>query len=248
MRVSTLPWELQRSAPRDVRLTAGGRALVILAWLLTAGALSAGAALYAEARRQSNAALEMDRRGVAAPALVDRVWRTNGDDKPAYVAFHFDAKGARIDGESRMQVPVWRELRPGSTVRVRYLPENPRRWAVTGERRNRLPFGVAYVVSLTLAAIALSCAAAVRWQRVLLREGRPARATVTAVTTQQGSHSSQTVMAYEFSLFGGGTRTGKATVTKPPPVGTTISIVYDSDQPKRNRPYPFSFVTVDREF
>ena len=54
-------------------------------------------------------------------------------------------------------------------------------------------------------------------------------------------------MAYEFRLFGGGMTTGKATVSKAAPIGTAISIVYDSDQPKRNRPYPFSLVTVDRE-
>jgi len=89
----------------------------------------------------------------------------------------------------------------------------------------------------------------VRHQRTLLREGRPARATVTSVKKHHGSHgATHTVMAYEFPLFGGGTTTGKATVNKPPAVGATISVVYDSDQPKRNRPYPFPLVTVDRDF
>lgn len=249
MRMSSLPWELQGSAPREVRLTAGGRALVLLAWLLAAGALVAGVALYAEAQRQSAAALDMDRRGVVVSAFVDRLWREKSDDDdPAYVALHFDASGARIEGKSRMALGLWRELRAGSTVRVRYLPENPRRWVVDGARRDRLPFWVAFLVSSTLAAVAFLCATAVRCQRTLLSEGRPARAIVTAVKKHHGSHgTTHTVMAYEFPLFGGGKTTGKATVSKPAPVGTAISIVYDSDQPKRNRPYPFSLVTVDRQ-
>jgi hypothetical protein len=249
MRMSPLPWELQGSAPRSVRLTGGGRALVVLVWLLTAGAFSAGAALYAEAQRQWNAVQDIDRRGVPVPAVVDRVWRKNDDGKPAFAAFHFDANGTRIDGQSRMQISVWRELRAGSTVRVRYLPENPRRWVVDGARRGgRLPFWVAPLVSAALAAAAFLCAAVVRWQRTLLSEGRPARATVTAVKKHHGSHGeAHTVMAYEFQRFDGGTTTGKAAVSKPGPVGTKISIVYDSERPKRNRPYPFSLVTVDRE-
>ena len=50
-----LPPELERSAPRDVGLTTGGRALILLAWLLAAGAVGAGVALYLEAQRQSDA-------------------------------------------------------------------------------------------------------------------------------------------------------------------------------------------------
>ena len=49
----SLPAELERSAPRDVGLTAGGLTLVLLAWLLAAGALGAGVALYVEAQRQA---------------------------------------------------------------------------------------------------------------------------------------------------------------------------------------------------
>ena len=128
----SLPPELERSAPRDVGLTAGGLTLILLAWLLAAGALAAGVALYLEAQRQADAASDFDRRGVTANAVVDRLWRKKGDGKPAFAAFHFDADGARIDGESRMQLSAWRELRAGSTVPVRYLPDNPRRFVVAG--------------------------------------------------------------------------------------------------------------------
>ena len=92
----SLPPELERSAPRDVGLTMGGRALMVLAWLLVAGAVAAGVALYLEAQRQSAAAQDFDQRSVTVSAVVDRLWRKSGDGKPAHVAFHFDANGVRI--------------------------------------------------------------------------------------------------------------------------------------------------------
>jgi hypothetical protein len=245
----SLPPELERSAPRDVGLTAGGRALIVLAWLLSAAAPGAGIALHFEARRQSDASSDFDRRSVTASAAVDRLWRKTGDGKPAYAAFHFDANGTRIDGEARMQLSAWRELRTGSTIAVRYLPENPRGFVVAGQRRSRMPFAIPYVVSSILGAIALLCLAPIRWQRRLLSEGRPARAVVTQVKKNKGSKgASYREIFYEFRVLAGTKATGKAVATTPAEVGSTISVVYDPEQPKRNRPYPFSLVTLKREW
>jgi hypothetical protein len=245
----SLPPELERSAPRDVGLTAGGRALIVLAWLLAAGALGAGVTLHLEAQRQANGASDFDRRSVAASAVVDRLWRKTGDGKPAFAAFHFDANGARIAGESRMQLSTWRELRTGSTIAVRYLPENPRSFVVAGQRRGGMPFAVPYAVSFPLAALALLCAGAVRRQRTLLSEGRPASAVVTKVSKHKGSHGeTHRAMVYQFRVLAGTIATGKATATKSTEVGATISVVYDPERPTRNRPYPFSLVTLTREW
>jgi hypothetical protein len=247
--LSLLP-ELQRSAPRDVALTRGGRALMMLAWLLAAAALVAGVALHIESQRQSEAAKDFDQRSVTASAIVDRLWRKSGeDDNPAFAAFHFDAGGTRIDAESRIRLSRWRQLRTGSSVPVRYLPDNPRRFAVAGERRDGLPLAVAYVTSSILAVFAFLCAAAVRKQRILLSEGRSASAVVTAVQKHKGSHgTTHHAMTYEFRVLAGTLATGKATAGKSAEVGTTISVVYDPERPKRNRPYPFSLVTLDREW
>jgi hypothetical protein len=249
-RTFSLPPELERSAPRDVGLTTGGRALMAVAGLLAAAAVIAGIALYFEARRQSDAALDFERRGVAATAVVDRLWRETGEeDKPAFAAFHFDANGARIDGESRLRMSTWRQLRAGSTVPLRYLPENPRRFLIAGDRRSRMPFAIPYIVSSVLAALALLCLAAVRWQHRLLSEGRPARAVVTAVRKSKGSsEETHTEMVYEFRVLAGTVTTGKAAARKGAAVGTPISVIYDPERPKRNKPYPFSLVTLHREW
>lgn len=244
-----LPPELERSAPRDVSLTAGGRALIVLAWLLAAGALGAGIALHLEGERQSDASSDFDRRSVTASAVVDRLWRKTGDGKPAYAAFHFDANGTRIDAESRMQLSAWRELRTGSTLAIRYLPENPRRFLFAGQRRSRMPVAVPFVVSFILAVMALLCLAPIRWQRRLLSEGRAARAVVTKVKQNKGSHGeTHRAMDYQFRVLAGTTATGKGTAPKTAEVGATISVVYDPERPTRNRPYPFSLVTLSREW
>lgn len=245
----SLPPELERSAPRDVGLTRTGRALIVVAWLLAAGAIAAGVALHVEAKRQWDAAMDFDRRGVTATAIVDRLWRKSGDGKPAFAAFHFEVNGARIDGESRMQLSAWRELRAGSTVPVRYLPDDPRRFVLAGQRRGRMPFAVPYFVSAALAALALLCLEPVRRQRRLLSEGRPAPAVVTAVRKTRGSSGeTHREMVYEFHVLAGTLATGKAAASKAAAVGTTISVVYDPEQPKRNRPYPFSLVTLSRQW
>lgn len=240
------PPGLARSAPRDVRLTGGGRALIALAWLLTMGAIAAGVLLHREARRQWDAARALEQHGAIATAVVDRVWRKTGDGKPAFAAFHFDAAGTRVAAETRMQLAAWRHLRAGSTVTVRYLPENPQRWMLDGARIRRLPFWVAYLVPAALALIALPCAGLVRRQRSLLAEGRVVPAVVAAVRKHHGTDgASHRAITYEFPLLGGGVGTGKAAAPKDVHVGTTICVVYHPDRPSRNQPFPFSLVTPD---
>ena len=253
MRASTghsLPAELERSAPRDVTLSTGGRALTLLAWLLAAAAVGGGAALRVAAERQAVAASDFEQRAVATNAVVDRLWRKNsGEDKPACAAFQFEANGARVEGEARLPLRQWRRLGTGSTVPLRYLPDDPRRFVLAGQRQGGVPEALAYIVATVLAALALLCLAAVRWQRYLLSVGRPARARVTAVRKHKGSHgATHREIVYEFPVFGGTTATGKASAGKAAEVGTTITVVYDRERPQRNRPYPFSLVTLTREW
>src|SRR5204863_2536002 len=249
-RVFSLPAPLTRSAPREVALTGGGLELTVVAWLLMAGAVAAGVALHAAATRQSEAAQDFDRRSVTADAVVDRLWRKNsGDDKPAFAAFHFDANGARVNGESRLPLRQWRRLSTGSTLPLRYLPDNPRRFALAGQRGGGLPLAVSYIVSYVLAALALLCFGVIHWQRRLLGEGRSALAVVTAVRTHKGSHgTTHRQIVYEFSVLAGTKATGKGTGTKSSAVGTTISVVYDPERPTRHRHYPLPLVTLDREW
>jgi hypothetical protein len=236
------PSGLTLSAPRDVRLTVAGRVLIVMAWLLSAGAITAGVLLYRETVRQADARNAIETRGTTAQAFVDRLWRESGDGKPAFAAFHFFADGVRISGETRMQLGVWRQLREGSTLSIRYLPEDPRRWTIFGGRDGDLPMPVPYFVSSALGFLALMCGLAVRRQRWLLMEGRAAPARITQVRKHKGSHGSHSDMQYEFPLLGGGVATGKARASRGAAIGGTICVLYDPDRPARNEPYPFALV------
>ena len=142
------------------------------------------------------------------------------------------------------ELDVWRGLRVGSSVRVRYLEEDPGRWIVAGQRISRMPYGVAYLVSGVLGVIALICAFAISHQRSLLVEGRAAPAVVTELKKHHGTHgSSYREMRYEFPLLDGGVATGKAGASKTSAVGATLVVLYDPNNPHRNHPYPFSLVT-----
>jgi hypothetical protein len=72
---------------------------------------------------------------------------------------------------------------------------------------------------------------------------------VTKVNKSTGTHgTSQSEMVYQFRVLAGTIATGKAAAsTKSAAVGSTISVVYDPERPTRNRPYPFSLVTLNRE-
>ena len=248
LRAFTPPPELTSSPPREVRLTAAGRAVIVLSWLLAASAIAAGILLHAEVRRQSDTARALEDRGRTTEAVVDRLWRKKSDGKPAFAALHFDVDGRRVAAEQRMQLTAWQDLRIGSRVAVRYLPENPTTFVLAGARDRQMPAFVPYLASGALALISILCAAAVRSQRWLLAEGRPAPAVVTALHKHQSSHGgTHRSIRYEFPLLGGGVATGKAAVSRnAAPVGATICIVYDPDRPGRSRPYPFALVTPDR--
>jgi hypothetical protein len=237
------PPGLSRSAPRDVRLTPSGRVLTGVVWLLAIAAVPIGVLLYREARREFEASATFARESVAATAVVDRLWRKNGDGNPTFAAIHFDAGDARVSGEVRMRASLWREQRVGAPIAVRFLPGDPQRWQLEADPEDGMPIWLAYVVSAGMAILSLGCGAMVRRQRTLLSNGRAAPGRITSLRKHHGAHGkSHQEIAYEFPLLGGGTATGRATASKAAAVGGTICVVYDPDRPGRNQPYPFSLV------
>jgi len=237
------PSELTRSAPREVRLTSAGIVLLAISWVLGIAAVPLGMLLYAEARQDRDVTANLASRGVQTAAVVDRLWREEDDGSSFRAAVYFDAGGSRIYGERRMQQSAWKRLSVGSTTTVRHLPEDPQRWVLAGERRDRLPVPIAFVISGIMISVAVICGAVVRWQRSLLQDGRPAPGVVTAFSMHKTTHgAAHREVRYEFPLLGGGKQTGKSSVSKPAAVGDAIWVVYDPDRPKRNKPYPFSLV------
>jgi hypothetical protein len=245
-RIFVTPPELLGSRPRDITLSAGGRALYVLAIALLGAALIAGVAFYLQASQQAQRWRIFDRDSVAGEATVTRLWRGSGDPKPYLVAYSFEASGRTYGGQSRVPSSVWRTLETGSSTAVRYLPDDPAQNAIVGTQRRQLPIWVAFVLAAVLGACGALCFVVLNSQRRLLMDGRAAPALVTAIvrhhTTHGGTYRS---IKYRFPLLSGGVASGKSESSrKPPPVGTVMCIVYDPDRPTRSRPYPFPLVRV----
>jgi hypothetical protein len=82
---------------------------------------------------------------------------------------------------------------------------------------------------------------AVRREARLLAEGRPAPGRVTGF-----KRAGKTIQVqYEFHLLNGALVKGKVNRSKPPIEGTTVCVLYDPENPRRNAPYPLSLVRLE---
>lgn len=242
-RTFVVPPELLRSPPRDVMLTAGGRALSVVSLVLFAAALIVGIGIYREASRQAELQRTFDRDSASVVAAVTRLWRRSDD---RWVAYRFDVEGREYVGQQKIRSSWWRTLQSGSSIGIRYLPGDPSHNVVAGAERGALPMFLAFLLPAAMCTIAVLCQVLLNSQRRLLMEGRPAPALVTAVVTHNTSHGgSHRSIKYTFPLLSGAIATGKSEAPrKTPAVGSVLCVVYDADRPNRSRPYPFPLVKV----
>jgi len=246
MHTTTPPLELQRSRPRDVRLTAAGTVLTMVWIALFAGAIVVTILLSRESASQRHARSLFDSTGVTATAHVVRLWRESNEHKTPRVEYAFDANGREVDGRAKLPLKRWQSLRTGDSIDVRYLPTDPTYHVILEETREVMPAWLPFVVGLLMAAGGLGCMAAVRMQRRLLAEGRVARATVTKVTKRHTTHGgSYRSVAFSFPTLSGATVAAKASTShKSPDVGASVWVVYDPDNPKRSAMYPMQLVKL----
>ena len=239
------PPELARMRPRYVRLTRAGRATVVLAVLLLAGALAAGVGLYLAAERARARREALERDGMIAEAEVVKLLQTRHKEQRYTVVYRYHAGASAYDGRSQVDRAYWRGLQVGSHVPVRYLPSAPEESWIGGREPKGLPFWVVPLVPAGLALTAWAIAYRLRRQRDLLSEGRPALARVTHSKKVAHQHGHVYRVYYQFRMLSGAARAGQCDVSrKPPPAGATLTIVYDPDDPGRQARYPMSLVRV----
>jgi len=233
------PDGLERSRPREVRLSRSGRALAGLSAVLFVAAAVVGAGLQAQAGREQ-AELDLLRtEGVVTEARVTRLWRGGGDHRPPYVAYRFDAAGSVQEGARRLPLGFWRTLHQGDALPVRYVPSRPGLNHPARIEPRPMPALVPPLVAAALALAGGLCWLPIQDQRRLLAEGRAARALVTGRRKQQHG----TELIYEFATLSGTLAKGKTGPSrKPAAVGSTLCVLYDSERPGKNAPYPLSLV------
>lgn len=237
-----LPPELQRAVPRPVRLTTAGMLLLVGALLCVPEAVVFGAWLHEQARR-ANAEAQQRLRATALAEGVVTSLRGASKGSPVIV-YEFFVEGRRYAGTYRPGRGRGTGYRPGSTLTIAYVPENPNANWPADYWPARLSAWVAPAVAASLVAVAAGLLLLLRSQRRLLEDGRATVGVVTRVDKVRGKRMHYRVH-YEFRLPSGAVRTGRDITKKDPPApGDRVIVMYDPENPRRQHRYPLPLVCV----
>jgi len=244
----TPPAGLDRSRPRMVSLTVSGKALLALAVALGLSAMAAGGGLGAIAARQTEESRLLQRDSMVTEGRITKLWRSSGEDKQPWVAYRFIRQGRAYDQNAKIPLRVWKDLRVGSDLPVHYVPFRPDLNYPFDFSKKPMPLWIPFVVAVGLAAGSFLATLPVRRERRLLADGRAAPGLVTHYgKAEHGSHGAELGRKYYyvFPLLSGAIAKGQAgPIKNPPAIGSTITVLYDPDNPHRNAPHPFSMVKL----
>jgi hypothetical protein len=243
---STLPQELYRSRPRELRLSGAGRAIGVVAIALCLAAPALGIFLRRQAMTDRFDRHALLQSGVVAEGVVVRLKRDSKENKRATVYYQFTANGRAFEDHARVPMARWRTLNVGRAFPVRYVAANPAVNIPDGVEPGVMPSALPYILSPLPLLIGLVCLLTLQLQRGLLSNGRAAMAVVKSVTKRRGQHGeSIKTVRYEFPLLSGVTQAGSLqTHSAAPEVGSAIAVLYDAEHPRRSRPYPLSLVRL----
>jgi len=240
------PPELQRSCPREVRLTGAGRALLAIAVFCFLGTPLAGALLHVKASGDHAERRDLIAAGVDGRASVTRRWIQRGEHPRYLVEYVYEAAGRKFTGQIDVGRTSWDRLEQGTALPVRYLPLNPRQHLVPGHEGELMPLWVPYLISGVLAAIGWLLTLPLKSSRRLLSEGRPAPGVVSGQKKIHTKSHHPTEIRYVFATLSGATLEGKMEVQKnPPAVGSVLCVLYEQDNASNNRAYPFALYRCD---
>jgi hypothetical protein len=210
------------------------------------GSVVSGVGLYiaADAGNARREAREASSR--TATATVVESGRTRGENRRRYLVYRYEAGGQTYPGRVTLRNRDRRPGEPGATLEVRYLPSEPGRSWVPGYEPRGVPIVLVFVVPPVLSLSAWALWWMVRRQRRLVEEGRPAEARVIASKKLNAGHGDYFRLEYEFRTLSGSRRVVKKDSTKNLPIGTSVTMIYDRDNPNRSAVYPLSMVRAKR--
>ena len=106
-----MPPGLNRGVPRDVRLTAGGKFVYIVAAALLVASVVAVVVLRVRGVQESDERQLLIERGAAVDAHIVRLWRASNEQKQPWLAYRFMVDGRGVSGPGRRSLsPIakWR--------------------------------------------------------------------------------------------------------------------------------------------
>jgi hypothetical protein len=240
---SSLPPGLRLSRPREVRLTPGGKVVIGLIAVLTVLNVGISVTLAAQRRteRAADAALV---NGRSANATVLRLWRSGDKNKHAMASYRFVVDGESFSGQSSLPLAQWQALDQGSVLPIRYATGRPSVSRPEGVAPGGIPAFVPPFVAVMFLLPCVVLGYGLKTERQLLANGIAARGVVTSQTRRRSSEGgTQLIIKYEFATSSGQRQRGATSNRRrAPAIGSPIWVLYDSERPKRNRPYPFQFV------
>jgi uncharacterized protein DUF3592 len=242
-----VPAVLLRSTPRHVRLNASGATVVIVAVLLVAGGLWAEVHLRQRARISETRVTQFNsERKVSGAQVTGGEGRRGEKERRNRITYQYTADGREYTGSTTLRRADLDAYHVGSPVAVWYLPSEPSASWIDGDAPHVQPAWPGLAVFGACGLTALWLMLLVKRQSNLLTYGRPALAVVRKVEKKKSDKGTYWRVQYEWTLLSGATQQGHYTThgKNPPVVGATIPIVYDRDQPARNRKYPLSLVTI----
>jgi hypothetical protein len=230
------PAELRGTGDRDVQLSRGGIVLAVFAGILMLGGVGAAIALDRIGLEETAQQQRLNEQGKDTQGTILRLWRANDKEHVPMVMYEFEASGRKYHRSVRTPLHVWRGLKEGMPLPVRYLPLNPVESHPRDWSKEPLPMWVGILVGTGMVSGGIILVFVLRRQLALLRDGRPAPA---IVTRHAYAGKGQKNFHYEFAVMSGATAKGKSGPRrKLPAIGETVTILYDRDNPKRNSPYP----------
>jgi hypothetical protein len=236
----TPPDGLERSRPREVRLTASGAAVLVLAGVLGVGAVACVVTFHVKNVLAEQARGRLAAEGVESEATVVRLWREGSKRRETWVQLRWTAGHREYVRATRIGSGEWARLSTGDRLPVRYLASNPERAFLPGHEPSAPHVEELFVLGGPLAFAAGCMVHALRRERRLLAEGRAARGRIVS-SRRRGS---ETVLEYEFTTLSGALVRGRAVERRRrPPVGADTCVIYDPDEPhRRTALYPFVLV------
>jgi hypothetical protein len=236
----TPPDSLGYSSLRPVRLTMQGKALIVLAVAFVFGAVLLGVFLGRKVQREAAERTLLSGQGIAADAVVTRVWRGGENNSEHRVTYRFEYGGRTYSRSVGTPASIWRMLAPGATLPVRFVPSRPAINHPVAWPQNGLPFWFPYFLAAMVTVPAFLLPILVRRETRLLAEGRPAPGRVTGFKKDKAIR-----VQYEFRLLNGTLVKGRVTSSKPPVVGAPVCVLYDPENPRRNALYPLSLARLE---
>jgi len=243
------PQELEQPLPRSVRLTGVGITYCVLslACIVFGVGMAARVCIQELHRQAANDSLahQLAAEGRETDATVTRLSTRLG----YVVGFEYNVDGRTYKNGAFITSEHWQSLQVGSPLTVRYLPSDPAKAYPAADPPNSqnhwsIVLPMAGMILLFMLGFATMFLSALLPERRLLERGHSARGVVTRCKEGSRGRSRGYFLFYDFQLPEGALGQGKQYSGSQLAEGSTVTVLYDPNRPRRNALYPMKSVRV----